>query len=211
MHSDDFSFAPVRSQVPGVAWPPVATGPAATLAALLDELDRSQWLDPATIRDRQFRQLAALAGHCAVHSPHFARRLSDAGLTPAELATPAGFARLPPLRRRDVQEAEDLFCGEVPPDHAPVHEVYTSGSTGEPVHVRRTAVNQLLWLGHMVRDELWHRRDLTARRCAIRATAQKVVHFKSWGGIVGDLFETGEVLVIPSASTACRRAGMGRW
>ena len=198
MNADAFSSLQFRSQISGVTWPPVPTGQAATLAVLLDDLDRSQWLDPATIRARQFRQLRVLAEHCAAHSPQFARRLAEAALTPAEFATPDGFARLPPLRRQDIQKAHDLFCRSIPPDHAPVEEARTSGSTGEPVCVRRTAISELLWLGHMVRDELWHRRDLTARRCAIRTTTDKVLQAKAWGGIVGDLFETGEVLVIPS-------------
>lgn len=198
MSFDHLSLAQPRSHIAGVVWPPVSTGKAATLAALLDELDRSQWLDTASIRTRQFRQLRVLADHSARHSPQFARRLGEAGLTPADFATPDGFARLPVLRRQDIQRAKDFFCRSIPPDHAPVDEARTSGSTGEPVCVRRTAVSQILWLGHMVRDELWHRRNLTARRCAIRTTAEEVIRFKSWGGIVGDLFETGEVLVIPS-------------
>lgn len=197
MNPDPFSSAHLRSGIEGVVWPPLSTGPAATLAALLHRLDHSQWLDPAAIRAGQFRQLRVLAEHCAAHSPQFARRLAGAGLTPAELATPEGLMRLPPLRRHDVQQQRDLFCVEVPTDHAPVHEARTSGSTGEPVCVRRTGISDFIWTAHMMRDQLWHRRDLTGRQCAIRANVDEVMHFPRWGGIAGNLFETGEVLVIP--------------
>lgn len=198
MSFDDPSLAQLRSHIAGVVWPPVSTGTAATLAMMLDAFDGSQWLDPAAISELQFRQLRSLADYCVQHSPHFARRLAAVGLTPATLASPEGLSRLPPLRRRDLQDASDLFCDEVPAGHAPLREMHSSGSTGEPVRVLRTGMCEMMWLAHMVRDEIWHQRDLKGRRCSIRAIAAEPVHFQTWGGIVGELFETGEVLAIPS-------------
>ncbi len=198
----------VRSRIPGVEWPPLTSGPPAALAALLDQLERSQWLDRETIRAGQFRQLRVLAEHAMAHSPHFARRLRAAGLTTDELATPGGLARLPALRRREIQDATDLFCDHVPPDHSPVRDTFTSGSTGQPVHARRTQVCELVWLAHMVRDDIWHRRDVKARRCSIRVTTDQPRHFTTWGGLAGALFETGEVLVIPSKLPVAEQMAM---
>lgn len=198
MNPSDFSRAPFRSGVPGVEWPPLARGTEAVLAALLYQLEGSQWLDQATIRSRQFRQLRVLADYCAAHSPLFARRLRAAGLTPAQLATFHGLERLPPLRRREIQEAgAELFCAQVPDEHGAVHESRTSGSTGEPVVMRRTEVSNLMWLGFLVRDQLWHKRDFKGRLCTIRANVTEVTHHRDWGGIPAALFETGEVFVIP--------------
>ena len=197
MTPSDFPSGQVRSNVPGVAWPPLSRGPAAALAALLSQLDGTQWLDPAELRANQFRQLRALAEHCAAHSPFFARRLAAAGLSAAELATPGGLTRLPPLGRREVQDATDLRCSHVPTDHAPVAELSTSGSTGEPVRVARTAINDFLWLACLMRDQFWHKRNLKGRICSIRANVDKVVRNPNWGGPAEALFETGEVLVVP--------------
>lgn len=197
MSAADFSFAHIRSSVPGVAWPPLSTGASATLVALLRQLDDSQWLDPAAIRASQFRQLRVLAEHCAAHSTHFARRLGDAGLTADSLATDAGLLRLAPLRRHDVQGTADLFCDQLPTDHGPIYEARTSGSTGEPVVVRRTAISKLMWLAHMVREQLWHRRDLSGRHCAIRANVDQVVRMPQWSSVVGNLVDTGEAMLIP--------------
>lgn len=191
------SYARIRSGVRGVETPPLVAGSAAPLAALLGQLDRSQWLEPAILRSRQFRQLRTLAEHCAAHSPYFARRLAAAGLSTAELATERGLARLAPLRRHDVQSAPDLFCNSIPPEHAPVQEARTSGSTGEPVCVRRTAITHLMWTAHLLRDQIWHGRDFTARQCAIRANIDEAKRLPDWGGAVGTLFETGEVLAVP--------------
>jgi phenylacetate-CoA ligase len=192
-----FPFADVRSTVPGAAWPPLSHGPAASLAALLHQLEHSQWLDAATIRAHQLRQLGLLAGHCAAHSPFFAARLAAAGLGPADLATPGGLERLPVLERRQLQGAQDLFCDRVPDGHAPIHEARTSGSTGEPVSIRRTEINQFVWTALTLRDQFWHKRDLKGRLCAIRANVDKIERFPRWGGVVGELFETGELLVVP--------------
>jgi phenylacetate-CoA ligase len=191
------SLLPFRSQVAGIEWPPLMTGAAAAMAAMLGRLDRSQWFDAATLRSLQFRQLSALAEHAATHSPQFGRRLRAAGLVPEDLATAEGLVRLPPLRRQDVQSAPDLFCVQIPPDHAPVREARTSGSTGEPVCIRRTAVTQFMWSAHVIRDMLWHPRDFKARQCAIRANVNQVQRFSDWGGLVASMFETGEVLVVP--------------
>lgn len=197
MIPSDFLHAQVRSNIPGIEWPPLSHGPAAALAALLHQLEHSQWLDPATIGANQLRQLHVLAEHCAGHSPQFARRLAAAGLDPAGLAMPGGLQRLPPLERREVQGAGDLFCDRVPDGHAPVHDARSSGSTGEPVVIRRTAISNLIWLAVTMRDQLWHKRDLKGRLFSIRANVDKMVRFPSWGGIAGDLFETGELLVVP--------------
>src|SRR5690606_27378390 len=118
---------------------------AARLAGLMRRLEASQWLAPDEIEAAQYAQLRRLARHAARHSPQFQRRLAAAGLRADDLATPEGLRRLPPLRRRDVQAAGDeLYCRDVPPGHAPLNETRTSGSTGEPVVIRRTGVTSLI-------------------------------------------------------------------
>ena len=208
MSADPYSSVQVRSQVRGIVSPPLSVGPEATLAALLDELDRTQWLGADALRELQFRQLQLLAGHCAAHSPQFGARLRAAGLTPADMASRDGLSRLPILRRREVQDACGMFCGEVPPAHHPVTETRTSGSTGEPVRVLRTAITELMWLALTVRDQLWHRRDFRGRLCSIRATTDRVLRFASWGGPIGSLFETGEILVIPAATALAEQLAL---
>jgi phenylacetate-CoA ligase len=187
-----------RSALPGISWPPLLRGPLATLAALVQHLDRSQWLSAGELALHQHRQLASLAAHAALHSNQFAGRLRAAGLEPADLATPAGLARLAPLRRRDIQIAgADFFCRALPAGHEPLRETTTSGSTGEPVVTRRTAVSQLFWRAFNLRGHAWFGRDLAGRCTAIRAYQPKVRVQESWGPPLDRLFKTGPLQAIP--------------
>lgn len=187
---------PDRSNVEGALWPPVLTGEAAVLAALGQQLDAAQWLSADEITARQFAQLALVLDHHAQHSGHFRKRLATAGLTAKEAATPAGLVRLPPLTRRAIQTATDFFS-EPPKAHLPVTPVDTSGSTGEPLHVRRTALSRLDWLAGTMRDHQWHRRDLKGRFCAIRAHIDKPWVIPDWGPPASLLHRTGPSMGIP--------------
>jgi phenylacetate-CoA ligase len=191
-------LAGIRSSFGGIEWPPVAAGPPAVLAALLAQLDRSQWLSPEEIALAQFHQLVRLAEHCAQQSPAFAQRLERAGLSPAELGTQAGLARLPVLTRGEVQSAgADLYCRDIPPGHLPTDDVKTSGSTGEPVVIRRTAINGFFWSAMAIREHFWHGRDFSKRLCAIRANITEPQRNPHWGQPAQLLFDTGESLVLP--------------
>ncbi len=126
----EFPFR-LRSNVAEVVWPRLLRGPAAAIINLLREIEGAQWLASEEIVQAQHRQLVVLARHAARTTKHFAQRLKAAGLTPEDLATPAGLAKLPILRRRDIQRGgPDLFSTEVPPGHQPMGQTKTSGSTG---------------------------------------------------------------------------------
>lgn len=192
MSSRAADLADIRSHVAGVAWPPISTGSAAMLAALLGQLEETQWLPPDDLRQHQFLQLKALAEHAQKHSDHLRLRLARAKLTPADLATPEGLARLPPLARRDVQSADArFFCAVIPEGHAPTGDTHSSGSTGEPVMVKRTVVGQLDWMAITMRDHFWWGRDFSGRQAAIRASATSYAEQKSWGSPASLLFQTG--------------------
>jgi phenylacetate-CoA ligase len=174
---------------------------AGTLRALVAQLDRSQWASSAAIASSQFDHLRRLAAHCRTHSAHFASRLEHAGLTPDDLATPAGLAMLPVLTRRDVQRAGAAwYCASVPRGHGDVHESRTSGSTGEPVVVRRTAVNRLFWNALVMRDHQWHGRALSGRLCAISPRVTTRTEHADWGPPAGLLTTTGRSVVLPIAA-----------
>jgi phenylacetate-CoA ligase len=186
------------SGIPGIAWPPVAAGPVAVFAAYLRQFERIEWMPRKEIEAHQFRQLPILAAHAAEHSKQFRARLKHAQLSPADLATPEGLAKLPVLTRRDVQTARDaLFCATVPDGHAPIAESRTSGSTGEPVVVRRTAISQMDWLAMTMREHLWQRRDFTGRLAAIRANIAEYSERSDWGPPASLLFRTGGSAGIP--------------
>ena len=79
-----------------------------------------------------------------------------------DLDSIARLRELAPLSRQQLQAAgEDFFSVQVPRGHEPVGEVTTSGSTGEPVKMKKTGVGRLFWAACTIRDHLWHGRDFT--------------------------------------------------
>ena len=188
-----------RSDIEAIAWPPLLVGEAAMLAALVAELESSQWQDAEALARGQGEQLVRLAMHHARHSASFRKRLQAAGIDAATLDSPARLAALPPLTRRQVQLAgRDFAARQVPKSHLPVGETKTSGSTGEPVTVRRTAISRLFWAACTIREHRWHGRDISARMTSIRPTNPPYVEMEDWGYPVATLYRTGTAQAMPS-------------
>jgi len=178
---------------------------AAALARHVAELEATERQSPDALAVLQLQRLDSLTAHFEMHSAHFRTRLREAGLRRADLLAPHGLQRLPVLSRRILQNAKDLFCETVPPGHRPTYETQTSGSTGEHVVVRRTAVNGMDWMAVTIREHLWHRRDFLQPFCSIRTSFTELTLCKDWGQPVNWLFKTGPLLAIPARTDIDRQ------
>lgn len=184
-------------------------GDNAVLTALLAQLEATQWLEPTALAEGQARQLTALGEHHKTHTPAFAARLKAAGLT--HLNSLKRLRQLPPMSRRDAQAlGEGFFAKQVPFRHLPLGTAKTSGSTGEPVSVRKTAINRLYWSAFTIRDHLWHRRQFGNRMSSIRANVSKYIEMKDWGAPARDLFATGPAQGIPITTDIAEQARLLR-
>jgi len=183
------------SALAGLAWPPLPSPRAARILALIAQFEAAERAPPEARRRRQRAQAGALLAHAARNVPFYRRRLRDAVPAPGAPVDPDAWAALPTLTRREVQAAgSELRSVRAVPGHGPVAEVATSGSTGTPVRVWKTAVTQLLWDATVVREHLWHGRDSGARLCAIRHGAPAAPdggEHESWGPPVAGVFATG--------------------
>ena len=169
-----------------------------TLETLLARLLETEKLAPEKLADLQGGQLAILARHHATHSPHFKARLKAAGLAPAQLNSVAALAKLKPISRKNVQDAgAAFFASAIPQSHMPLGSIKTSGSTGEPVSLKKTAINRLFWAAFTIRDHQWNKRDYRGALSAIRANLDKYVLTKDWGSPVSTLFPSGPGQGIP--------------
>ena len=186
-----------RSNIAGIEFPAIVGGPTGTLAALVRQLDDTQWLSAEAIGHGQFAQLHHLARYAAQYSSHFRKRLAQAKLRPDGLTSLAVLRRLPVMHRRDLQSGEGIVCTEVPASHRPVGESKTSGSTGEPIVAKRTAINQLMWMAMTMREHFWTRSSFDTRLAAIRANIPQLAHDKDWGAPASLLFRTGPSLRLP--------------
>lgn len=170
----------------------------AELMGLLDDQRRSERLPRAELGTRQRALLLDLVRHSATHSPHFAARMKAAGRDPSEIAEEGGLAALPPLTRKELVRAGDaLFCSFCPPSHGAINSTSTSGSTGEPVTVRRTERCRLYWRAYTLREHLWHDRDFSGRLAVVRATITEPIEAADWGIPCNLLFHTGPGSAMP--------------
>lgn len=168
------------------------------LAGLVHMLDRSQWWSPEELETRQLGLLRQLLKHHEQHTPWVRERIARSGRNVEALTVSlATWVDFPLTTRRDLQE-EDLTSRSVPVTHQPVVEKRSSGSTGEPVTVRRTAISQLFWQATTLREHLWHQRRPAGTLMAVRAHLTQAMASKGWGSPVGDFFETGPSYGVPS-------------
>ena len=97
-----------------------------------DELNESQWLTPAQVRELQERKMRALVSHAYYHVPFYREIFDRAGLDPAGIRTLDDLRRIPLLSKETVRE--NLYHGMLSNNHDKrrILRIATSGSTGEP-------------------------------------------------------------------------------
>ena len=165
-------------------FPPFFSPPRiAQVHALVFQLQQSEWWSQERLLAHQLEQIRILGEHATATAPFYADRLEAiTGLQPGKLTLEA-FRRIPVLTRADIQAAGDqIFSRNPPPGHGKLRDIHTSGSTGQPVHVKTTVlagtVNQAVGL----RYHLWHRRDFAGKNITIKnmVSSEKVKKDINW-------------------------------
>jgi len=187
----------LQSRLPGVVWPAVPGQQGLLLAALLTQLEQSQWWPVAAIEQAQMRQLRLLIEHAQRHSRFHAERLAEFRPDQAQ-GLREWLSAIPVMRRADLQSRRaDIDCAWLPPEHGEVSLTHSTGSTGEPVSVRRSGLNGLIWMAMTLREHLWQQRDFSQSLAVVRAqlaeedTARSGVTSLDWGAPVNHLFASG--------------------
>lgn len=193
------------SAVEGVVWPAPAGGMQAVTLAALHELEHSQYLAPEALRARQFLQAGHLVAHAARTMPFWAARFRAAGFDPQAPIDATAWGRLPILTRREVQDAgAALHCTKLPAQHGGVTTDSTSGSTGAPLTVKRSALSLFYWNVFALREATWHDIDLAGKLVAIRPDWTRPADHKgawikrhaNWGAPIATHFPTGPAAVL---------------
>ncbi|HET9404389.1 MAG TPA: hypothetical protein VFO57_07400 [Burkholderiales bacterium] len=186
------------SAVPGIGWPAIPGKAPAALLALQFQLERSQWLEPEKLLDFQFRQLEVLLRHAYATVPYYREHWHEL-YDPRQPLDAGRFSRLPLLTRSDLQGNFDaLKSSDVPATHRPVGEARSSGSTGMPVRVLKSGLTRLLWQAALLREHVWHRRDLSGRLAVIRHGV-KAGEANTWGTPLRGLAKTGPAVQLPTS------------
>jgi phenylacetate-CoA ligase len=195
----------LRSRVASISWPAVPSARGAQLLSLLHQFEQTQWWSAERLLEHQLRQIQLLLQHAVATVPFYRERLTAVGFDPKQKLTHDIFRALPLLTRREVQLAGTaLHSTALPAAYGRVGETRTSGSTGEPLKVRRTQFDQLLWEANLLRDHHWHKRDLSGKLALIRAEAKDAqppngVLRSNWGR-AAELYKTGVLAVLDAAA-----------
>ncbi len=173
------------------------------LRLLQQQLAVSQWWPAQQLAHHQARKLSALLAHAERHSPYCRDVLRNTAAC-ADLDPLRRLRSLPTLSRQTLQTRYHEICADWPLAHGAASEVQTSGSTGQPVRVKRTALCQLHWLAATLRDHLWHRRDFKGTLAAIRVAAHAAdggaTVYPSWGEASDAHSVSGPLHVLPIAT-----------
>lgn len=180
----------MKTAITEIVWPAIPRASTAFLTAQIYQLEHSQWLPLERINLWQQEQLVRLLDHARLYSPFYAERLVR------------GFWESPLLTRTDLVLSRNEIGTPSPASHGLVSTHTTSGSTGQPVQITRTGVNQLLWLALVMRDHLWHRRDFMQTVLVAKADSQELdddaqAHQNGWGEPVTLLHPTGPAYSMP--------------
>lgn len=173
------------------------------LRTLQQQFADSQWWSAQRLESHQSLRLSDLLAHAEQHSLYYNNILS--GATSAGDTDPLSRLRsLPILTRQTLQHHYREICCDWPRTHGGASEARTSGSTGQPVRVKRTDLCQLYWLAATLRDHLWHRRDFKGTLAAIRVATHAAnggeTVYPSWGEASDAHSASGPLHVLPIAT-----------
>jgi phenylacetate-CoA ligase len=197
-----------RSAVPGIVSPALPGRMASLLMAVIYQLEQTQWLSPDELFFHQGRQLRSLFGHAASTVPFYRQRFAEVGIDPAAAVTRETIARLPVLKRGELQGAgEAINTTALPKSHGKLHNIETSGSTGRTVRMLGTDVTGVFWRACVMREHFWQRRNLAGKLAAIRwarkgvAMAPDGFRRDNWGPASGAIYPTGPAVLLNIASS----------
>jgi len=191
-HQEDQGGAGVfdlHSPMEGILWPAIPPPRDAAQLALQFQLEQSQWWPPETILEHQLRQAGALLDHARKNVPYYRRLFKGLRLKEGKPPTAKQWARLPILRREDIQAAgRNLHTRGLPKSHGKAGETFTSGSTSTLIRTLHSDLSGLFFRGFTFRDHLWQRRDLSKKAAVIRMLGKdqrdgKGVTLNTWSPI----------------------------
>ncbi len=159
------------------------------------QLHRTQWWPSQTVLDWQFRQLRELVTHALAQVPYYRDHLRRAMIFTLAGLTPESFLRWPVLRKADLMTySGQMLARQIPREHGAIIWNSTSGSTATPVKVAFTDMAVWLQAALVLRSQLWHGLDFSAKFAAIKSGVA-AGSYADWGPATRDAIATGPSVV----------------
>ncbi len=150
-------------------FPPLEEGQRLSVFDIAEFLAETERWTAKRLAETQLRQATELVRYAQKLSPFHKNRLAEFVPEPGAVLTAEAFASLPLLSRDDVQTAKSsLFSAILPKGHGPTFDVHTTGSSGQPVHVRSTRYSSASNLAVTLRGHRWFGRDLGGANVTIK-------------------------------------------
>lgn len=179
-----------RSVCSGIAWPAPTGELESRMLALQYQLEQTQWWPVERLRALQLAQFNQVFRHAVATVPYYRERFPHLN---GDLGWKE-YGELPVSSRREIQLAGNALHSTAPPQsHGPGVTTQSSGSTGSPIITPGTAWTQVLWQAFLLRDHVWHGRDLRGKLAAIRSKTEDA-GFPDWGPATS-AFVTGPSVV----------------
>ncbi len=136
-------------------------------AAGLEALVQTSNWTRGDLLDYQARRLYALVRHASKNVPYYRRLFRESGLRADDIRAPDDLQRLPITSRSDLQSLSpaDVVAEGLDPGNLVIH--YTSGTSGEPLAIRRTFFEEYLLRAFRLREQFARGVHPTDRRAAI--------------------------------------------
>ncbi len=160
-------------------------------------LTQSEWLPHAELQTFQRKSLERLLRHAFETVPFYRNRLDV--LFPGDGSLDwRRWGDVPFLEREEIQEnAESLVSSDVPASHGDVNEAQSSGSTGRPILVKKTALSQTAFNAVTIRLLNWHEIDNTTKLASIKDELPGIAdypegkHETGWAAVDGRTGQEG--------------------
>jgi phenylacetate-coenzyme A ligase PaaK-like adenylate-forming protein len=194
----------LKTSLTGNIWPVFTKPKESNHLAMQYWLEQTQWYSEGKLRELQLQQAQYLIMHAVETVPYYRDCFKAAAIDPNTSSITDYWEQIPILKRVSLQQQTNALLSEnIPAKHGKTGTLSTSGSTGTPVTVTKTELMQFFWQSHMLREQLWHQRDLGKKLASIRFIKDKEAakppygdHQNSWGIPFDLLYNTGNSAIL---------------
>lgn len=206
------SDLPLRSIDPLLQYPAAPDPRVLPILGYLYQLDRAQWMEPATHRSLLFGQLELLLRTAYRKVPYYRDALGNAGFSETAPLDEMAWDRVPLLTRTTLQaEGRRLLSTDIPQAMQPFKQTRSSGSTGMPVEVYQPATKSPMMYATAILEPLIHGANFRGKSASIRyirkeGVGTEPVSSPDWGSPLSLLVETGPTVMLSSSADPERQA-----
>lgn len=139
-----------------------------SLRKFVDVLRYTEWLSADRITEYQRKPLEKLIRHAYQTVPFYKDRLAVLFRRDGSIDWER-WTEVPFLTRTEIQDRkDDLLSGAIPKSHGELDIATSSGSTGQPIMIKKTALTHIAYYAVRARYHDWHKIDRNLKYASIR-------------------------------------------